>query len=68
MDEFTPPETGVLVPERDPAALADAIAGLLTDPERRERMGRAARAYALNRFDARSNVEIAERTILERCT
>jgi glycosyltransferase involved in cell wall biosynthesis len=34
--------TGLLVPRRDPAALADAIADLLIDPARRERMAVAA--------------------------
>src|SRR5262249_10583925 len=36
-------ETGILVPPRDPAALADAIIALLQDPERRERMAKASR-------------------------
>lgn len=34
-------ENGVLVPPRDPASLARAIAGLLGDPQRRRRMGQA---------------------------
>lgn len=67
MDEFTPPETGILVPERDPAALAEAIATLLGDEEKRKSMSAAARAYALERFDAKRNVERAEQTILEWC-
>jgi glycosyltransferase involved in cell wall biosynthesis len=67
MDEFTPPEVGILVPERDPVSLADAMAALLTDRARRDQMAADARAYALRRFDARRNVEAAERTILERC-
>jgi glycosyltransferase involved in cell wall biosynthesis len=37
---------GVLVPSGDPDALADAITELATDPDRRERMGRAARERA----------------------
>jgi D-inositol-3-phosphate glycosyltransferase len=43
-------ETGYHVPDRDPAALADRICELLTDPLRREALGRqaaaAAQAYA----------------------
>ncbi|GAB2936949.1 hypothetical protein GCM10027047_37080 [Rhodococcus aerolatus] len=36
--------TGLLVPPGDPAALADALAGLLADPERAREMGRRGRA------------------------
>jgi phosphatidylinositol alpha-mannosyltransferase len=43
-------ETGVLVPPGDPQALADAVAGLLDDEPRRERLGAAARAVALERY------------------
>ncbi len=68
MDEFTPPETGILVPERDAEALASAMEGLISDGERRDLMSQAARSYALERFHARRNVETAERTILAWCT
>ena len=37
-------ETGVLVPEQDAAALADAVAALLDDPQRSAALGHAARA------------------------
>jgi glycosyltransferase involved in cell wall biosynthesis len=37
-------ETGYLCPPRDPAALADRVAAMLSEPERRERMGKAAHA------------------------
>ena len=67
MDEFTPPDVGVLVPERDPVCLAEAMAALLADPARRRQMSLAAREYALERFDARRNVELAEQTILRWC-
>jgi glycosyltransferase involved in cell wall biosynthesis len=43
--------TGLLVPRRDPDALAKAIIELLLDPERRERMGRAATERARSLFD-----------------
>lgn len=42
--------TGLLVPPRDPAALAEAIGALATDPERCAAMGAAARKRALTAF------------------
>ena len=44
-------ETGYLVPERDPAALARRLEDLLNDPEARRRMGEAARALVERQFD-----------------
>ncbi|MEW6770825.1 MAG: glycosyltransferase family 4 protein [Bacillota bacterium] len=43
-------ETGVLVPPRDPAALAGAIAGLLRAPERARRLGAAGRERVARLF------------------
>jgi len=43
-------ETGLLVPPRDPAALADALATLSGDADLRRRYGAAARALAEQRF------------------
>ncbi|MGW3570488.1 glycosyltransferase, partial [Streptomyces sp. NPDC000941] len=48
--------TGLVVPPRNPRALADACLELLADPERRERLGAAARARALELFTAEQNV------------
>ena len=48
-----PDETGVVTPDRSVEALARAVRGLLADPARRERLGRAARSHAEQRFDAR---------------
>ncbi len=45
-------ETGLLVPVRDPNALADAIVCLLTDSTLREQYGRAAMERAQQRFNA----------------
>jgi len=49
--------TGLLVPPRDPPALAAAIEQLGGDPELRRRMGGAARARAEVEFDERRVVE-----------
>jgi glycosyltransferase involved in cell wall biosynthesis len=42
--------TGLVVAERDSAALADAIAALAADPARRVRLGEAGRAAVMARF------------------
>ena len=49
--------TGLVVPPRNPRALAEACAALLRDPERRARLGAAARARALELFTVEQNVE-----------
>jgi glycosyltransferase involved in cell wall biosynthesis len=48
--------TGLVVPSRNPRALADSCAALLRDPARRERLGAAARARALELFTVEQNV------------
>ncbi|GGM08167.1 glycosyltransferase [Nakamurella endophytica] len=50
LDTVLPGVTGLLVPPRDPAALAGAVSGLLADPARREALGRAARRRAVDRY------------------
>jgi glycosyltransferase involved in cell wall biosynthesis len=47
--------TGLLVPPRDPSALADALERLARDPELGRRMGRAGRAKVLREFDLADN-------------
>ncbi|HEY2586791.1 MAG TPA: glycosyltransferase [Tepidisphaeraceae bacterium] len=44
---------GVLVPPKDPAALADALRALIADPERRQCIGQAGRETIVRRFDSR---------------
>ncbi|MEU9352813.1 DUF3492 domain-containing protein [Streptomyces griseoloalbus] len=48
--------TGLVVPPRNPRALAEACVSLLRDPERRARLGAAARARALELFTVDQNV------------
>ncbi|MFB6572930.1 MULTISPECIES: DUF3492 domain-containing protein [Streptomyces] len=48
--------TGLVVPPRNPRALAEACRALLADPERRARLGAAARARALELFTVEQNV------------
>jgi D-inositol-3-phosphate glycosyltransferase len=43
--------TGVLVPSRDPAALADALQELLADPARAQQLGDAGRLLVQSEFD-----------------
>lgn len=48
--------TGLVVPPRNPKALAEACVALLQDPARRERLGAAARARALELFTVEQNI------------
>ncbi|MEU6442205.1 DUF3492 domain-containing protein [Streptomyces sp. NPDC047046] len=59
--------TGVVVPPREPAALAAACLGLLRDPEHRALLGAAARARALELFTVEQNIA-AFRAIYRRLT
>jgi len=56
--------TGLLVPPRDAAALADAISSLLADPSRAASMGRAARQCVVERFSLEAMVRETERLYL----
>jgi glycosyltransferase involved in cell wall biosynthesis len=50
-------EAGILVPPGAVHPLADAIAGLLADPARRERLARAGRARVEQRFSLEAHVQ-----------
>lgn len=55
---------GILVPERDPAALAGALLCVLSTPDLAARLGSAGRTLAVARYDSRSNVAAAEKALL----
>jgi glycosyltransferase involved in cell wall biosynthesis len=70
-------ETGLLVPPRDPSALAGAILRVLGDEALRDRIGAAGRARALDRFTWRRTAEgtveqyralLADRAALDRAS
>ena len=50
--------SGLLVPQRDTAALTDALEQLLVDFEARRRMGRVGREIVVSRFDVATNVKL----------
>ncbi|WP_431781120.1 DUF3492 domain-containing protein [Streptomyces chumphonensis] len=57
--------TGLVLPPRNPRALADACLQLLRDPARRARLGAAARARALELFTVEQNLEAFHGMYLE---
>ncbi|MET9059898.1 DUF3492 domain-containing protein [Streptomyces antibioticus] len=57
--------TGLVVPPRNPRALAEACTALLRDPERRARLGAAARARAQELFSVEQNIEAFHGLYLE---
>jgi glycosyltransferase involved in cell wall biosynthesis len=54
---ITDGQQGMLVPPRDPTALADALARLLGDAALRRRLGCAGRRKIVDEFDLDKNVE-----------
>jgi colanic acid/amylovoran biosynthesis glycosyltransferase len=56
--------TGLIVPEGDPRALAEALANLIERPELCRRLGTAARAVAVERFSALRQSRRLERALL----
>jgi glycosyltransferase involved in cell wall biosynthesis len=66
--EFVPGGiAGILVPENNASALADALQELLAQPQRAREMGMRAYAYARAQYDAQANVEHAEQLVLKHC-
>ncbi|MFH1955255.1 MAG: glycosyltransferase [Pseudomonadota bacterium] len=57
-------ENGILVPPRDPAALANAIIGLLSDKKSAQMMGMAARRKVEQEFSVDKMVSETEKVYL----
>jgi len=49
-DAVLPEVTGLLIPPRTPEAITEAALELIRDPEKRERMGEAGRAWVIEKF------------------
>lgn len=58
-------EVGIIIPERDEIALADALISLIRDPVRRQEMGKAARRRALEFFSLERMIKDRETLLLE---
>lgn len=58
-------ETGLLVPPQDAGSIARALLELLTDPEKRERLGRAAKEKVTTKFSATDMVRSINNLYLE---
>ncbi|MFY1675759.1 GT4 family glycosyltransferase PelF [Streptomyces sp. WMMC905] len=58
-------DTGLVVPPRDPAAMADAAVDLLRDAERRRAMGEAARLRVIEQFTLRQTIDTFRSIYLE---
>jgi glycosyltransferase involved in cell wall biosynthesis len=57
--------SGLLVPERDPEALAGAVLRLLQDDRLRQSLADTGRAYAERRYDAAGNVAKVQKILLQ---
>lgn len=64
---INPPECGLVVPAKDPQALANAIRDVLTDPMRRRKMGECARHRAVRCFDLSEMVKAYRKVYDEVC-
>jgi glycosyltransferase involved in cell wall biosynthesis len=62
--EYVPESAGILVSERSPTALAEAILTLLHNPALRQQMGWAGREHANSHYNAFENVQRAEEALI----
>lgn len=64
-DQVVDNETGLITPQRDADAMADAIARLAQDPALRDRLGVAGRQRMIDRFDAADQARKLEVVLLD---
>ena len=57
-------KTGILVNEKNPKELADAIAKLLDDEKLRNELAKNCRKYAIDKFDAQKNIPKLEEFVI----
>ncbi|OGD57208.1 hypothetical protein A2V71_02230 [Candidatus Berkelbacteria bacterium RBG_13_40_8] len=62
--EYISDKVGILVPERNSKALAQAMKKLLKNPKLRQKLGDAGRKLALEKYDAAKNIERIEKILL----
>jgi len=63
--EIVTPDTGLLVPERDPSALSQALAALARDPKRRARLGTQGAARVHRHFSPAPGLDSIARRLAE---
>jgi len=63
--EYINDKVGILVPERDSKALAEAMRKLLKNEKLRDQLGQNGREYILANFDAQKTIQIIEQILLE---
>lgn len=63
--EYINDKVGILVPERDAKALAEAMRKLLSDTKYRERLGATGREYIVENFDVQKTIQKTEKILLE---
>jgi colanic acid/amylovoran biosynthesis glycosyltransferase len=59
------PEIGVLVPQKDPTAIADAVENLIFDSEKRKELGEKAYQRVKEMFDIEKNAKALEQLLLK---
>ena len=60
--------SGILVPEDNPQAFADAVNALISDPQRRKAMADAAKQFVLNERSVENAATILDKALFQACS